>query len=150
MSSDSLNSWAASPLITSSSVEDVMFPIARWKKQGRTEPSSSTTAETQGALQVGAWGVSWPRCSRKRRAIFRSLAAGSRMNLWSMPAWYWRINCSISSSRAFSSSRFRAISPCFSAGHRSGRLNASDVRSAARKEMESRPSARAASTVWRR
>ena len=63
-------------MITSANdIVAVTWPTGGWKKQGRTVPSVSTTADTQGALQGGATGSIWPRPARKwwtmRRSFFR-------------------------------------------------------------------------------
>src|SRR5580658_9539182 len=57
---------ASGPFRTSrSDAPFATLPIDRWKKQGRTTPSLSTTAETQGALQRGATDGCRLRCARK-------------------------------------------------------------------------------------
>ena len=77
-----------------------MFPTARWKKHGLTDPSTSTTAETQGALQIGDSGEACPRCSRNRRGIRRSFSAASAMYLRRISSACSTMSCSISSSSA--------------------------------------------------
>ena len=71
--SDSLKARAASPFTTSSKVEEAMFPTARWKKHGLTDPSTSTTAETHGRCILEIRDGS-PKCSRNRRGIRRSFS----------------------------------------------------------------------------
>lgn len=150
MLSDSRKRRAGSPLTTSSNVEDLRLPIGRWKKHGLTDPSTSTTAETQGALQRGDSGETNPRCSRKRRGIRLSFAADSAINLEPMSSLHSRMSRSTSFSRAATWLSVSAISLCLSPGHTRGRLKASDVRSAARNEMESKPNVFAATAVARK
>ena len=136
--------------ITSSKVDEPMLPMARWKKHGLTDPSTSTTAETQGALQIGDSGEACPRCSWKRRGMRLSFSSVSTINLCRISSACSTISRSISSSSSATSLTLNAISLCLSPGHTRGRLKASEVRSAARKEMESKPNVLAAAAVARR
>ena len=52
--SPSRNALALPPLITLSRLVPDKLPIGGWKKHGRTSPLVSTTADTQGALHLGA------------------------------------------------------------------------------------------------
>ena len=85
-----------------------MLPIGRWKKQGRTVPSDSTTADTHGALHLGAIAGICPRRERKRSGMRRSFSAFSTTKPDSISFSYSEISASISLSSAATSAVFNA------------------------------------------
>ena len=109
-------------------------------------PSDSTTTDTQGALQTGATGSTWPRCARKCRTIFRNFSGDSATN--PLHPFSSTID-SISDSSTRISSLSRPTDICCPIVHPEGRLNAVDVRSAARNEIPFKPRPRAAAIVAR-
>ena len=103
------NCMAASLFRMSTNVPSRRLPNGRWKKQGRTAPSDSITADTQGALQRGASGGICPRCARKCNPMRRSFSGLSRMKPDLISSWHSPlISPSISRTSSSTSSAFNA------------------------------------------